>query len=337
MTRGEKLKKSRLLNKRIKAGLEECYFCKKPAKHLVYHNINSEDKYPDRIACCEKICKLCSDYVMFDRSNNPERAKIKVEINNKRVKCFNCDELATSTIVLDHKIVPCCSKKIKKCKNFKEYFHNVRLNVYKNFPELIEIQRRVGLEVQNREEVKKSKSDTMKDLYENDKQFIINQKYGFYNLAVPKIGSEKNRKNCSNRFKELYKDKEWVSNLIRSRTMKQNKPEIKLEKMLNEITKDFKYNTGQEFQLMINKVRYRPDFYNEEYKEAILMNGYFHYKKIEDKKTTKENLDTRIINLYKLVGWKLLVIWQDELKSKHELLYKIKEFIKERENVGINT
>jgi len=62
----------------------------------------------------------------------------------------------------------CCEDHARKCPGYHKWSSENKLQLYRDRPELREMQRKIGLEVHNREEVKQQKRDTMTILHNGD-------------------------------------------------------------------------------------------------------------------------------------------------------------------------
>jgi len=100
-----------------------------------------------------------------------------------------------------------------------------------------------------------------------------------------------------------------------------NSKEIILKQILDDNFSDIFIFVGNNRSFKIGN--YIPDFINEEKKLIIEHYGSFwHSKTIEKDKLRIEYLNK--------LGYKVLVIWVEELDNKNKVIQKIKEFIDER-------
>jgi len=98
-----------------------------------------------------------------------------------------------------------------------------------------------------------------------------------------------------------------------------NKPEKLVKKLLNTISKDYKYVGNGSF--IIDG--FNPDFANINGKKKLieLFGTYWH------KRPEVINRDIRRIRSYKKYGYKTLIIWEHELNNLNKLRKKLERFI----------
>ena len=89
--------------------------------------------------------------------------KYKIQLGIE--KCHICNEKRAKYFDRD---IAICEKKRKDCPGFHDYMSKIHKNRYKKQPELKEKMSELMKEVQNREEVKTKKSDTMTMLHRGD-------------------------------------------------------------------------------------------------------------------------------------------------------------------------
>jgi len=137
------------------------------------------------------------------------------------------------------------------------------------------------------------------------------------------------------RHKELWQNpkyrKAMIENTIKANHVKPNKK----EQLLNNLIQT--YFPNQFIYSGDGKVVFPcgcPDFWNiNGLKKAINLNGlYWHLWKLqkeENPSLIKEDIEIEDKEKYKQYGIDLLVIWEDELKNKEQLIEKIRGFINE--------
>lgn len=145
--------------------------------------------------------------------------------------------------------------------------------------------------------------------------------------------SEETKKIISENAKCLWQNPEYrekvIKNSVKGLLIKPNKGEKEIYEILqSRFPNEFMYSGD-------GKVVFPcgcPDFWNiNGQKKAINFNGlYWHLWKLQKQNPnlTKEIIEQKDIEKYKKYGIDLLVIWEDELKNKQEVLSKINNFMK---------
>jgi len=116
---------------------------------------------------------------MRETLKNSRLGKLRALVEKGEIKCKYCDEPAK---YLSNNYYVCCSKTAKECPGYHNWLSEHMKEKYKNNPELVDEQRRIGKEVHNRPNVIESKSNTMIMLHHGDcepcKEFQKNYKEG---------------------------------------------------------------------------------------------------------------------------------------------------------------
>lgn len=188
------------------------------------------------------------------------------------------------------------------------------------------------LSEQHKENLRKPKSDTEKMKIPKSKRHIqriieSRRKNGWFkNLeGTKKRMSQKHKKiTNSGRYKKGHKETEEqrdkrIKKSIKGLKIKPNKPEKIMINIIRE--NNFPFNFVGDGQVIIGG--FNPDFLSRNPKHIIEFFGdYWHnlprYK----------DLDKRRLETYKKYGYKVLVVWEHELKNPFQVVKKIKEFIK---------
>lgn len=113
--------------------------------------------------------------------------------------------------------------------------------------------------------------------------------------------------------------------ITKRRQIKKTHPEIKLEKIINELKLPYKYcGSGKGMCFLNGQI---PDFIDiNGDKKVIDVNGcYWHLKYRKPKRWTKELEEQKRRQRYEEIGFKYLVIWDDE--SDEQITNKLLEFI----------
>ena len=136
--------------------------------------------------------------------------------------------------------------------------------------------------------------------------------------------SKINKHNLSLQTKKNWQNDDYVKMMCKSRRMKPNKSEIKLDKLLQKyFPKEYKYVGDGKQGSFFGKI---PDWINVNgQKKIIEHNGdYWHGEKITGR--TKKQEEQQRIDHFTKFGYKTLIIWENELKDETKLLDKIDNF-----------
>ena len=138
--------------------------------------------------CCEKIYHKCPAHINQVRQLCKDRAKFKTNrlmnllIQNNLVECYYCGKPATNYRGVNDKnehVFTCCQKLRVGCEAYKKIISEQQKKRYENPLEKFKM-KKIMLKVQNRDEVKEKKSETMLNLHHGDcepcKQFQKNFK-----------------------------------------------------------------------------------------------------------------------------------------------------------------
>jgi very-short-patch-repair endonuclease len=106
--------------------------------------------------------------------------------------------------------------------------------------------------------------------------------------------------------------------------MKPNKAEVKLISFFKEKKLDYKYVGNLGF-IIDGK---NPDFVNVEKKEIIELFGRFWHSNDNDWYNTKNDEEERKV-FFEQRGWRVLVVWDNELNDSESLFKRIVEWKKE--------
>lgn len=112
------------------------------------------------------------------------------KVYKRKKRCFYCG--APADYLVSGGTKPCCTSRAFNCPGYKKWFGDKIKNKYKEYPERIEMQRKIGKEVHNRKSVIEKKRKSMIDLHENDSEFIKNYNKGrvIYRNLVEKLAKE---------------------------------------------------------------------------------------------------------------------------------------------------
>ncbi len=136
-------------------------------------------------------------------------------------------------------------------------------------------------------------------------------------IRQSKIGKKQSPEfcqHCRENQKRLWKDPEYVKLQMSSRKVRQNKAEKLLETLINQVTSGFQF-TGDGKKIVCGKC---PDFINDEKHLIIELFGDYWHK--------PEEASVRV-ELFRVVGYQTLVIWEHELKDVDATLSHIEKFI----------
>lgn len=135
------------------------------------------------------------------------------------------------------------------------------------------------------------------------------------------------RKMMSQSHKKLWEDPEYVRRMMTVLHTRPNKPEKELDKLIHQVTDDFKYNG--DFSQGITIGGKIPDFVNCNGKKQVieLFGDAFHnpekaFIEVDMKKTYQGTMSH-----YKKYGFNCLIIWDYELRESENIIKKIREFV----------
>jgi len=149
-------------------------------------------------------------------------------------------------------------------------------------------------------------------------------KKGHVPHPINKVALEKLRKRMieNNPMSNPKIRKKCIRNAIKASFRRPNKMEKQTDKIIKSVTKDYKY-VGDGKAIINNKI---PDWINVNgQKKVILFNGnYYHLKRKNI--SSKEEAETKERKPYNDFGFKVLFIWEDELKNTNLIKEKIRCF-----------
>jgi len=154
-----------------------------------------------------------------------------------------------------------------------------------------------------------------KALGKNNSQFGI-RKFGKDNPFYGKHFSKKAKIKLSNAKKRNWQDPKYVDMIVRTFGTKPNKPELKLNSILQQVLpNEYTLNVKAEIMILGKKI---PDFVNVNGQKKVieLYGDYWH---------RNDDPQDRI-DLFKKLGWDTLIIWEKELKEPKRLREKILTF-----------
>jgi len=139
------------------SSLETCaYGCGQPPKYILQ---NGKKVCSNKVTGCPAVVKR-----IFE-NKSPRRPL--TELNEEERKGKTCEFCGGQAVVVFYNGRYCCAKNAFSCPvNRKKGIVNL-LKAYRENPHLIEKQREIGFEVHNRPEVKKKKSEKMKQLHQD--------------------------------------------------------------------------------------------------------------------------------------------------------------------------
>ncbi len=170
------------------------------------------------------------------------------------------------------------------------------------------------------EETKKKMSETRKLYWKQD---------DYRNKMNEIMTSVEYRKKHSEIAYEFWKTKEYQINYSISRDVKPNKPEIKLQELLDKLfSNEYKYVGDFEFWIGARN----PDFMNINGQKKLieLFGDYWHSEKVTG--ILKEKHEQERKNHFKKYGFDTLVVWERELKNINKLRDKLLEFNRKETN-----
>lgn len=126
--------------------------------------------------------------------------------------------------------------------------------------------------------------------------------------------SQETKNQMSETKKLLWQDPKHIKMMLKAWNIKPNKPEKKIEKLLNLILPgEYKYNNG-----WFNLHRKIPDFVNVNGRKFFIeFNGDFWHTEEETKKR---------VELFKKYGYETLVIWEHDMEDLMGIVNKILKF-----------
>ena len=128
--------------------------------------------------------------------------------------------------------------------------------------------------------------------------------------------SPETRRKLSEVRKAQWQDPDYVAKLIKAMGIRPNKLESKLIQIFEKHLPDFKYNGG--FDLGISLGGLIPDFVNANGKKQVIevFGNYWHSPQVigDDERRTEAGK----IAIYNSLGYKCLVLWEDDLKVKSD-------------------
>ncbi len=199
---------------------------------------------------------------------------------------------------------PVIAKKVSKAK--KRLFKEGKLKT------LFVKGNKVSLGLYRTKEVNKNQSKRLKKEYAEG----IRKPYW---LGKKQSGCTKRKRSKS--IKKLWENEKYAENWCKKNNIKPNKPEILLNKLLQEnFPNQFKYTGDGKFWIK----RFNPDFINTKNKGVIEMFGDYWHNLPEHKERDKERL-----KVYKEEGFATLVLWEHELKHPIQVINKVGGFINE--------
>ena len=135
--------------------------------------------------------------------------------------------------------------------------------------------------------------------------------------------SAKTRKLLAQQKREQWQDPVYISNQIKARGIRPTKPELQLQAILNRHFPQFKYNG--DFSLGVTLGGLIPDFVNVNGKKEVVevFGEYWHSR--DDKGWNYTELGR--IMAFNSLGFKCLVIWDNELKDERAIIAKIKRWV----------
>ena len=142
-------------------------------------------------------------------------------------------------------------------------------------------------------------------------------------MCVPK--TKEHRKKLSIIKKKQFQDPVWVKNWVSKMSVKPTKPEQQLIDLIKE--NNFPFEFVGDFKFWINGKN--PDFKHKTDKKLIELFSVFHDPKVFDVKWHRTEKGTR--KIYERNGYKVLILWQDELKDLEAVEDRIEQFASSNE------
>lgn len=162
---------------------------------------------------------------------------------------------------------------------------------------------------------------------EETRQKLSRLEMGENNPFYGKRHSEKTKRAIAEKAHRRWQDQEYAAQIMAARNIRPNRAETALQDFLNtHFPQEYKY-TG-DGSLIINGMM--PDFTNCNGKKEIieLFGNYFHSDKIVGDRWHQTELGR--IMAFNSLGFRGLVVWEDELKDQDKLLVKVKAFREKR-------
>ena len=124
--------------------------------------------------------------------------------------------------------------------------------------------------------------------------------------------------------KKLWQDPKYIKKMFKALAIKPNKPELALQSILDKHFPEFKYNG--DYSLGITLTGMIPDFININGKKQVieLFGTYWHSPKRAGKNWKGTELGK--IMAYSSIGYKCLIIWENELKNPQAINEKIRRW-----------
>lgn len=146
-----------------------------------------------------------------------------------------------------------------------------------------------------------------------------------YGLVKSQEMKENKRKYAKEKWKNLDFKEKILKTMLKGLLKKPNKKEQFLDLIIqSNFSNQFVYNT----KTILNG--HAPDWVNiNGEKKVILFNGiYWHLEKFQKKNPnyTKQDEENRLNKPYEEIGFKVIHIWEDELKNPQNIILKIKNF-----------
>jgi len=157
----------------------------------------------------------------------------------------------------------------------------------------------------------------------------IRQKHLAYITRTPieeRRLSEETKRQLSETRKKQWQDPEYVAKLIKAMALSPNGLERKLIDLFEKHLPEFKYNGDFSEGVMLGGLV--PDFVNINGKKQVIevFGDYWHSPNIIGDDWRRSELGK--VMIYNSVGWKCLVIWENDIKklTEEEILNKITKF-----------
>lgn len=158
--------------------------------------------------------------------------------------------------------------------------------------------------------------------YTNSGSFKTGKEHKYYPQSKEAIEKLKRRMKSNNPMSNPQLRVKCIENAIKASFRRPNNMELFLNTIIQTVTKNYKY-TGDGKTIINNKI---PDWLNcNGQKKVILFNGnYYHLKRKNiSSKTVAEEIERKPYNDF---GFKVLFIWEDELKDIEQVKEKIRCF-----------
>jgi very-short-patch-repair endonuclease len=282
-----------------------CYLCGAPAIRLL--KVSKKPYCSPKTNGCPVSVKKLREYRINDYLKNSKIYKFKKEIKEGLHKCYMCGEIAKYYVCGK----ACCCHRVKACPKFKSYNRQRLLQWYIDNPQQREFQRMNTRRINNKPEVIQKKSDAMKYLHHQSREFMEKWKKGRKEKFLPYAQSPENRERMRIVAKTNFENPEFRRKYTEGLAREYNKSErYFFENFLEPIFGNlFRFNYKNE---NLVKVRNRrPDFVCEQLMIAINIDGFFHVK--------DRALDDRLIVEYMEKGWDLIIIKVEQMSDMDKL------------------